>query len=57
MAPGLVEPDIVIAVKVTKKVSFTAWAAAAANEVSSRGKQAYQRTCPFYKIIPGFSIT
>lgn len=34
----------------------TAWAAAAANEVSSRGKQAYQRTCPFYKIIPGFSI-
>lgn len=34
----------------------TAWAAAAANEVASRGKQAYQRTCPFYKIIPGFSI-
>ncbi|OJJ46230.1 hypothetical protein ASPZODRAFT_2077702 [Penicilliopsis zonata CBS 506.65] len=34
----------------------TAWAVAAANEVSSRGKQAYQRTCPFYKIIPGFSI-
>ncbi|KAJ5091076.1 DNA repair metallo-beta-lactamase [Penicillium alfredii] len=34
----------------------TAWSTAAANEVSSRGKQAYQRTCPFYKIIPGFSI-
>ncbi|KAJ5157882.1 DNA cross-link repair protein pso2/snm1 [Penicillium canariense] len=34
----------------------TAWATAAANEVSSRGKQAYQRTCPFYKIMPGFSI-
>lgn len=34
----------------------TAWAAAAANEVSSRGKQAFQRTCPFYKIMPGFSI-
>ena len=34
----------------------TAWSAAAANEVSSRGKQAYQRTCPFYKIIPNFSI-
>lgn len=33
-----------------------AWAAAQANEVASRGKQAYQRTCPFYKIIPGFSI-
>ncbi|KAJ5660514.1 hypothetical protein N7507_006965 [Penicillium longicatenatum] len=35
----------------------TAWADAAAQEVSSRGKQAYQRTCPFYKIMPGFSIT
>ncbi|KAG0161694.1 hypothetical protein PDIDSM_5324 [Penicillium digitatum] len=34
----------------------TAWATAAANELSSRGKQAYQRTCPFYKILPGFSI-
>ncbi|EAW14383.1 DNA cross-link repair protein PSO2 [Aspergillus clavatus NRRL 1] len=33
-----------------------AWATAAAGEVASRGKQAYQRTCPFYKIIPGFSI-
>ncbi|KAJ5547346.1 hypothetical protein N7494_004931 [Penicillium frequentans] len=35
----------------------TAWADAAAQEASSRGKQAYQRTCPFYKIMPGFSIT
>ncbi|KAH8690622.1 DNA repair metallo-beta-lactamase-domain-containing protein [Talaromyces proteolyticus] len=35
----------------------SAWAAAAANEVTSRGKQAYERTCPFYKILPGFSIT
>ncbi|KAL1964851.1 hypothetical protein VTN77DRAFT_6353 [Rasamsonia byssochlamydoides] len=34
----------------------TAWATAAANEAASRGKQAYERTCPFYKIIPGFSI-
>ncbi|KAJ5675281.1 DNA repair metallo-beta-lactamase [Penicillium maclennaniae] len=34
----------------------TAWAAAASNEASSRGNQAYQRTCPFYKIMPGFSI-
>ncbi|EEP76481.1 conserved hypothetical protein [Uncinocarpus reesii 1704] len=33
-----------------------AWAAAAANEVASRGKQAFERTCPFYKILPGFSI-
>ncbi|KAL4874013.1 DNA repair metallo-beta-lactamase-domain-containing protein [Aspergillus spectabilis] len=35
----------------------TAWAEAAANDASSRGKQAYQRTCPFYKILPGFSIS
>ncbi|CAI4216293.1 unnamed protein product [Parascedosporium putredinis] len=34
----------------------SAWAAAAAEHVASRGKQAYQRTCPFYKIMPGFSI-
>lgn len=34
----------------------TAWAAATTNEVATRGKQAYQRTCPFYKIIQGFSI-
>lgn len=33
-----------------------AWAAAAANQVSSRGKPAYQRTCPFYKIMPGLYI-
>ncbi|KAH1627134.1 DNA cross-link repair protein PSO2/SNM1 [Aspergillus fumigatus] len=33
-----------------------AWASAAAGEVASRGKQAYQRTCPFYKILPNFSI-
>ncbi|KAI1941942.1 DNA cross-link repair protein PSO2/SNM1 [Ophidiomyces ophidiicola] len=34
-----------------------AWSAAAANEVASRGKQSYERICPFYKILPGFSIT
>ncbi|KAH6670453.1 hypothetical protein B0J14DRAFT_565214 [Halenospora varia] len=33
-----------------------AWATAAASENSSRGKPAYQRTCPFYKIMPGFFI-
>jgi len=33
-----------------------AWATAAANEVASRGKPAFKRTCPFYKILPGFSI-
>ena len=30
-----------------------AWATAAANEVAARGKPAFQRTCPFYKILPG----
>ncbi|RMD39565.1 hypothetical protein DV735_g5565, partial [Chaetothyriales sp. CBS 134920] len=35
---------------------FAAWAEAAANEATSRGKMAYQRTCPFYKIMPGLSI-
>lgn len=34
----------------------SAWAAAAAAETASRGKPAFQRTCPFYKILPGFSI-
>ncbi|KAL4900767.1 hypothetical protein BDW74DRAFT_170549 [Aspergillus multicolor] len=34
-----------------------AWAEAAASNVAARGKPAYQRTCPFYKIIPGFSIS
>jgi DNA cross-link repair 1A protein len=34
----------------------SAWATAAASELSSRGKPSYQRTCPFYKILPGLSI-
>ncbi|MBE7180865.1 MAG: hypothetical protein INR71_06595, partial [Terriglobus roseus] len=33
-----------------------AWANAAAAEHASRGKPAFQRTCPFYKIMPGMSI-
>ena len=33
-----------------------AWAEAAASEHASRGKPAYQRTCPFYKILPGLFI-
>ncbi|KAF2099862.1 DRMBL-domain-containing protein [Rhizodiscina lignyota] len=33
-----------------------AWASAAAAENASRGKPAFQRTCPFYKIMPGMSI-
>lgn len=34
----------------------TAWAIAAADEHASRGKPSYRRTCPFYKILPGFNI-
>ncbi|KAF2174984.1 DRMBL-domain-containing protein [Zopfia rhizophila CBS 207.26] len=33
-----------------------AWATAAASESAARGKPSYQRTCPFYKILPGFYI-
>ncbi|KAI9829265.1 MAG: hypothetical protein M1826_005729 [Phylliscum demangeonii] len=33
-----------------------AWATAAAAEQAARGKPAFQRTCPFYKILPGLSI-
>jgi DNA cross-link repair 1A protein len=33
-----------------------AWATAAAAESAARGKPSYQRTCPFYKIMPGFYI-
>lgn len=33
-----------------------AWATAAAAETASRGMPAYKRTCPFYKIMPNFSI-
>lgn len=33
-----------------------AWATAAASEQAARGKPSYQRTCPFYKIMPGFYI-
>lgn len=33
-----------------------AWASAAAENNAARGKPAYQRTCPFYKIMPGFFI-
>ncbi|OAA42591.1 DNA repair metallo-beta-lactamase [Metarhizium rileyi] len=40
----------------SSKAEDSAWAAAAAAENSSRGRPAYERTCPFYKIIPGFNI-
>ncbi|KAB8303600.1 hypothetical protein EYC80_004999 [Monilinia laxa] len=37
-------------------IEDAAWASAADKEKSSRGKPAYQRTCPFYKIMPGLFI-
>lgn len=40
----------------SNKAEDSAWAAAAAAENASRGRPAYERTCPFYKIIPGFNI-
>lgn len=33
-----------------------AWASAAAAENATRGRPAYERTCPFYKSIPNFNI-
>ncbi|KAF2132948.1 DNA cross-link repair protein pso2/snm1 [Dothidotthia symphoricarpi CBS 119687] len=33
-----------------------AWATAAADQNASRGKPAFERTCPFYKIMPGFFV-
>ncbi|PNY26582.1 DNA cross-link repair protein pso2/snm1 [Tolypocladium capitatum] len=40
----------------SNKAEDSAWATAAAAEHASRGRPAYERTCPFYKIIPGFNI-
>ncbi|KAI9677866.1 MAG: hypothetical protein M1829_002363 [Trizodia sp. TS-e1964] len=40
----------------TSHAEDAAWVAAASAENQSRGKPAYTRTCPFYKIMPGFSI-
>ncbi|UNI14639.1 DNA cross-link repair protein PSO2/SNM1, variant 2 [Purpureocillium takamizusanense] len=34
----------------------SAWANAAAAEHASRGRPAYERTCPFYKSIPNYNI-
>jgi DNA cross-link repair 1A protein len=38
------------------KAEDAAWATAAAAETAARGRPAHERTCPFYKILPGFSI-
>jgi DNA cross-link repair 1A protein len=64
--PGQANPFEVISSGPAPKSAFSklmsnnaedsAWQEAAAAEHASRGKQAYERTCPFYKIMPGFSI-
>lgn len=40
----------------SNNAEVAAWATAAAAEHTERGRPAYERTCPFYKIMPGFSI-
>ncbi|KAK0392787.1 hypothetical protein NLU13_2282 [Sarocladium strictum] len=40
----------------SSNVEDTAWATAAAAENAARGRPAYERTCPFYKIMPNFNI-
>ncbi|KAG6019931.1 hypothetical protein E4U41_003030, partial [Claviceps citrina] len=40
----------------SNKAEDSAWAVAAAAENASRGRRAYERRCPFYKMIPGFNI-
>lgn len=64
--PGQANPLEIIGPDSAPKTAFSklmssnaedsAWQEAAAAENASRGKQAYERTCPFYKIMPGFSI-
>ncbi|PHH49813.1 DNA cross-link repair protein pso2/snm1 [Ceratocystis fimbriata CBS 114723] len=38
------------------RVENKAWSEASDQEQASKGKPAHTRTCPFYKIMPGFSI-
>ncbi|KFY22559.1 hypothetical protein V493_06501 [Pseudogymnoascus sp. VKM F-4281 (FW-2241)] len=40
----------------SSKAEDAAWETAAAAETSAKGKPAYKRVCPFYKIMPGFYI-
>lgn len=40
----------------SSKAEDAAWANAAAAENAARGKPAYKRVCPFYKIMPGLYI-
>ncbi|POR30877.1 DNA cross-link repair protein pso2/snm1 [Tolypocladium paradoxum] len=50
------QPKSAFSKLMSNKAEDSAWATAAAAEHASRGRPAFERTCPFYKIIPGFSI-
>jgi DNA cross-link repair 1A protein len=64
--PGQANPFQLVAPSTSSTSAFSklmaghaedaAWASAAAENNAARGKPAYQRTCPFYKIMPGFYI-
>ena len=56
LAPSTGDSKSAFAQLMTNHAEDLAWKTAAASEAASRGKPAYQRTCPFYKILPGFSI-
>lgn len=50
------EPKSAFSKLMASHAEDAAWATAAAAESAGRGKPSYQRTCPFYKILPGFFI-
>ncbi|RDA92838.1 hypothetical protein CP533_2849 [Ophiocordyceps camponoti-saundersi (nom. inval.)] len=53
---GAVEATSAFSKLMSNKAEDSAWTTAAAAEHASRGRPAYERTCPFYKIMPGFNI-
>ncbi|RDA84216.1 hypothetical protein CP532_0268 [Ophiocordyceps camponoti-leonardi (nom. inval.)] len=53
---GTVESTSAFSKLMSNKAEDSAWTTAAAAEHASRGRPAYERTCPFYKIMPGFNI-
>ncbi|KAF2436489.1 DRMBL-domain-containing protein [Tothia fuscella] len=50
------EPQTAFSTLMSNHAEDRAWKTAAAAEAKARGKPAFERTCPFYKILPGFSI-
>ncbi|CAI6095723.1 unnamed protein product [Clonostachys chloroleuca] len=55
-SPSTKGPKSAFSKLMSNNAEDSAWATAAAAEKSSRGRPAYERICPFYKIMPGFSI-